>query len=266
MKLGAAYNIFDGEELLEGSIKSIRSCVDVVIVVYQTLSNWGNTNEKLQDTLITLQNKKLIDELILYNPQLNGTHPHFNETNKRRKGYMACLKHSCTHFLLMDCDEYYFKKDFNNVKEIIKNENYSGSACQIATYYHKPEYLIQPHYTYFVPFIHECQEAMKIGIAQDRYPVPADPTRKCSSINKFWIIGREKLEMQHYSYVRNNIAKKLYNSSAKFNFNDIRTHIDKFNSFKIGDELIYFSKYHTIKEVENYFKIKINSNGSSNNG
>ena len=42
MKLGVSYNVFDGEELLESSIKSIRDNVDHISVVYQTISNFGN--------------------------------------------------------------------------------------------------------------------------------------------------------------------------------------------------------------------------------
>ncbi len=35
MKLGVAYNVFDGHELLEKSILSIRGCAAVVVVVWQ---------------------------------------------------------------------------------------------------------------------------------------------------------------------------------------------------------------------------------------
>jgi hypothetical protein len=42
-KLGAAYNVFDGEELLLRSIESIRPVVQFVAVVYQTTSNFGDT-------------------------------------------------------------------------------------------------------------------------------------------------------------------------------------------------------------------------------
>ena len=40
MKIGVSYNLFDGEELLESSIKSIRKNVDYISVVYQTISNF----------------------------------------------------------------------------------------------------------------------------------------------------------------------------------------------------------------------------------
>ena len=45
MKLGAAYNVFDGEELLENSIVSIRPEVDYVVVVYQTCTFVDSVNE-----------------------------------------------------------------------------------------------------------------------------------------------------------------------------------------------------------------------------
>ena len=41
MKLGVSYNLFDGEELLENSIKCIRDSVDHISVVYQSTSNFG---------------------------------------------------------------------------------------------------------------------------------------------------------------------------------------------------------------------------------
>ena len=41
MKVGISYNLFDGEELLEASIKSVRDNVDYISIVYQTESNFG---------------------------------------------------------------------------------------------------------------------------------------------------------------------------------------------------------------------------------
>ena len=41
MKLGLAYNLFDGEELLEYSLRSIRNNVDYISVQYQEISNHG---------------------------------------------------------------------------------------------------------------------------------------------------------------------------------------------------------------------------------
>ena len=56
MKLAAIYNVFDAEELLPYSIKSIRDVVDKVIVVYQKTSNMGekHPNENFEDFILSL--------------------------------------------------------------------------------------------------------------------------------------------------------------------------------------------------------------------
>jgi hypothetical protein len=92
-KLGAAYNVFDGEELLWRSIESIRPVVQFVAVVYQTTSNFGDA--AAPELLSTLQasdspnltlapkikcnalsrvvqalvERRLIDKLVFYSPQ-----------------------------------------------------------------------------------------------------------------------------------------------------------------------------------------------------
>ena len=89
MKLGVSYNIFDGEELLEGSIRQIRDNVDYISVVYQTISNFGNPcSPGLELMLKNLKSIGLVDELFLYMPNLNGG-GHFNEI---RKNQQALLK------------------------------------------------------------------------------------------------------------------------------------------------------------------------------
>ena len=66
MILGVSYNIFDGEEVLEGSIKQIRDQVDFISVVYQTKSNFGNTaDSNLVPLLENLKSRGLIDKLYL---------------------------------------------------------------------------------------------------------------------------------------------------------------------------------------------------------
>ena len=70
MKLGACYNVFDGEELLEASIISIRDNVDFVVVVYQTISNFGYSCDKgLLPLLEGLVRKGLVQELVHYTPK-----------------------------------------------------------------------------------------------------------------------------------------------------------------------------------------------------
>ena len=41
MKLAAIYNVWDGVELLRGSMESVKDGVDLFIIVYQNVSNIG---------------------------------------------------------------------------------------------------------------------------------------------------------------------------------------------------------------------------------
>lgn len=84
MKLGISYNLFDGEELLEKSILSIRENVDYISVVFQMVSNLGDIcNPNIKNQLIELKSKGLINDFYLYIPDLNNS-PHYNEITKRR--------------------------------------------------------------------------------------------------------------------------------------------------------------------------------------
>ena len=83
MKLIAIYSVFDGEELLEYSIKSIRNSVDYVLVIYQKISNFGVINNDVENKVMELKNNGLIDEIMYFktikqNPLLNEILSSFN--------------------------------------------------------------------------------------------------------------------------------------------------------------------------------------------
>lgn len=246
MRLAAIYNVWDGEELLKFSVNSVRHVVDKIIVVWQNKSNWGNHHspEWAFEGLDA-------DKFIFYSPT-NARHPHVNETRKRRIGLEEARK-DCTHFMFMDADECYFKDELKYAWDMVKRDKLTGCACPITTYYKDPTYQVTPHYKYYVPLIHEIQDRLNIG--EVHYPVAADPTRKCSATQNFHILQRHECEMHHYSFIRKDIAKKLLNSSARMNFNDISRNVESFNNFKPGNGLIYFSKEQTIKVVPNYLDL-----------
>ena len=67
MRLGACYNVFDGHELLEWSVRSIREEVCHIVVVYQTVSNFGEAaSPSLLPYLLRLKEMRLVDELVPY--------------------------------------------------------------------------------------------------------------------------------------------------------------------------------------------------------
>ncbi len=257
MKLGLSYNVFDGEELLEGSIKQIRGEVDYISVVYQTVSNFGHScDENLILLLEDLKSSGLIDETYKYTPtDIVGS---TNELKKRNIGLELSIKNGCTHHMSIDTDEYYNIDEFRNMKKIVTDGDYDSSVCQMITYYNKPIYRIEPKETYYVPLIYKIRKNVLFG--KNKFPVIVDPTRKMEPGN-CKIFTREEIEMHHLSYVRNNIFKKLNNSSAKKNFeSEISFLVDYFNSWEYGKKALMPGrpcKYYDVVEVENKFNIKL---------
>jgi hypothetical protein len=256
MRLGISYNVFDGEELLEGSIRCIRTEVDYISVVYQTTSNFGNPcSKELVPLLNRLKEEGLIDELFEYNPRLNKG-GHFNEITKRNIGLSLSEGNGCTHHMAMDSDEYYDIEEFKNMKKIIEEDDYDSSYCQMQTYYKSWEYCLDPPEEYYVSLIFKIKNDTNY-VMMAPSPVLVDPTRRISPISKPIVLGRDQIQMHHGSYIRNNINIKLTNSSASINFNkDIEKITEHYNNWSYPNKVLWGgspSILYTVKKVENKF-------------
>jgi len=254
MKLGVSYNLFDGEELLESSIKSIRDNVDYVSVVYQTVSNFGNPcDESLVPLLEDLKSKGLIDELFEYRPNINKG-GHYNEIRKRNIGLTLSEGDGCTHHMAMDSDEFYTDEQFKHMKNVIEDGNYDSSACQMTTYYKEPIYRLEPKEEYYVSLPFKIKQGIEYVIGHP-FPVLVDPTRRMEP-GKCKIFTRDEIEMHHMSYVRKNIRKKLQNSSASPNFRNIDKIVDYYQKWEYPQQGLMGGapdKFYDIVEVEKQF-------------
>lgn len=256
MRLGISYNLFDGEELLEGSIKQIRDLVDYVSVVYQTTSNFGNPcNPNLVPLLERLKSEGLIDELFEYSPKVNKG-GHSNEIQKRNIGLALSQGAGCTHHMSMDSDEYYLKSEFSFLKNKIIEGDYDSSYCQMQTYYKSWEYSLNPPEEYYVSLIFKIKSESTYVLG---YPAPVlvDPTRRMSPSDKPIVFKRDEIQMHHGSYIRDNVRTKLINSSASTNFNkDIDRIVNHYNSWTYPNKVLWGgapSTLHTVKKVNNLF-------------
>lgn len=257
MKLGASYNAFDDSvELLRDSIVSIRDNVDYVSVVYQKISNYGQQGKpETLELLKELQDDKLIDDCFLFEPKVG--HGSINEVNKRNYGLQTCKNASCTHFMTMDCDEYYKQVEFANAKDIICKEDYDTTICSIQNYFKKPTYQIRPFNKLTVPFITRINDKLSYN-KSNKFPTLVDPTRR-SIPGKWHLFERDIIEMHHFSYVRSNIRDKLTNSSARGCFKQIDNFITLYDDYKPGDTF-WISEppgKETTVEVENFFNINL---------
>lgn len=256
MKLGVSYNLFDGEELLEKSILSIRSSVDHINVVYQKFSNYNfSASPDIESLLYKLKNEGKIDSITEYVTDFNLS-PHQNEINKRNIGLKNSKDNHCTHHMSLDTDEFYIKEDLQKVKSFLqKNPEYDSSACQMKTYYKSGEYCISPPEDYYVSLIYKITSN---NFTFTDFPVLVDPTRRIKTDNCA-IFDRSVIEMHHMSYIRNDIKKKLQNSSAFINFsNSIDEIVNHFNNWKFGTPALFAGSpnvFRNIEKTKNLFNI-----------
>lgn len=237
MRLAAIYNVFDGVELLKGSIESIRPFVDEVIIVYQDVSNYGERFDPLPWI-----NQCDADILLKHDPH---GRPLSNEIAKRNKGIKAAFHLGCTHFLTMDCDEYY--RDFGAAKQAYIDSKCSGSVVPLHTYFKEPTLMLEKDEDFFVPFIHKLNRNTVSG--GRLYPYRVDPSRR---INDQSVIKLPHF-MHHYSWVRADIDRKVRNSTAAKNLAKSKHLTEYRKDLKEGDFLeCYNSK---LVRVPNWFNI-----------
>lgn len=231
MKLGIAYNIFNGDELLIDSLERLRTVSEYIVLTYQDISNVGNISKSNLLEKLSMIDKSLFDDIVLFNPSLKLS-PQENETKKRNLGLKYAKKNKCTHFMSVDCDEFYDLKQFSKAKEEIIRNGYKSTACELVNYFHSSKYQMIENKQY-VPFIFKISYFKKHKIYR-KLPVVVDPTRVIRN-DSFHCFDSNKLIMHHMSYVRVNyesIKSKLYNSPNKHLFNTILTkYLEYYNNW-----------------------------------
>lgn len=241
MKLAAIYNVWHDWDLLDHSIRNIKSLVDGIIIVGSEYSNYG------EHSPITASYPVSICE-----PKKQS--PMANETMKRNHGLEVARKAGYTHFISMDADEFYEPISFFHHKKLFKNPDLKGLVCRCQTYFRSPALTIGLDTT-LVPFIHELTPTIRHDFNR-KYPfawidgkIRIDPTR---SLNINSGVEMCDIIMQHYSWVRKDIEIKIRNSSARENIERSTVRQD-FVSAQEG----YFVKYYgkTLATVPNLFNI-----------
>lgn len=256
-KLGVAYNLFTGYELLKHSINCVRSNVDYICVVYSLCSHRGDKlNYSFMSELERLLKEKKIDEIIEYKPteKLSAKE---NEAEQRNLGLYKCKENGCEYFMTMDVDEMYIDSEFKRAKETILNGCYDSSACQMLSYYKYDNVIIEPPETYYVPFIYKINNVDKFE--EKGFPVIVDGTRKYT-VGKNYLFKREELQMHHFTYVRSDIREKLKHSCTftdSEKIENIEKHYNSFNRFDMDSKILTFHGYSNFKKINSLFHIKL---------
>ena len=241
MKLAAIYNVYDGVELLRPSMKCLYDHVDLLIIVYQDVSNFGETDSPFAD----IEELGLLDKVILvkFDPivEMGGS---MNERAKRNLGIDFARANHCTHFLSLDVDEFY--EDFGDAKRQFIRSGGKGSVCRMHTYFKTPTFRFDRPEDYFVPFIHELRDETASGAS--RYQFYVDPTRRVNEED----VVELPIFMHHFSWVRKDIMRKARNSSATGIISN-STIMDDYNNPNLSEGFLLRNWGRKIVAVEDKF-------------
>jgi hypothetical protein len=253
MRLAAIYSVFDGEELLEGSIAQIRPHLDFVLCAAQTISNQGEHYDGGWCKCQELKSRGLEDELTLFTP-VPGEKPARMERDKRIGGARAVAERGFTHFLYLDCDEYYDTEQFAAGKGLVDRDDIDGSVAHMKTYFKRPDWQLEGLESDYVPFIHRAR--VDIRNVGRRYPFPCDATRTVDAQNVI-ALPAEVIVMHHYSWVRNDIMRKVRNSTLAGYLKEQSTLLQDYNRAQLGDSVSHGTR--RLIQTVNQFNIRVGS-------
>lgn len=217
MKIVALYVVWDGVELLKHSIRVMRPVVDDIMIVFSNTSNYG----EFKDTYQELKDAGL-DKYTLFNHEpVKSLQPSDNERMKRNFILNEAKRSDFTHFVMLDCDEFYEREKFlNEWARFHINPDLKGMVASVEVYFKSPT-LSAGMDTTLVPFIHKLTPDLAF-VWNRNYPfawidkqIRIDPTRQLNlTEGVIWTAG---IHMHHYSWVRKDINQKIRNSTARNN-------------------------------------------------
>lgn len=256
MKLGIAYNSFDGIELLGYAIESIRKEVDFICLIRQEMSFHGNKAD-LNDleAIDKLKKYGLADSIVNYTPNLSLSSRE-NETIIRNLGLDQSIENGCSHHISADVDEFYLPNQLKYAKEAVLQ--FDCSIAESIDYFKHPTWKVVPERRNLIPLIHPVENRYEMNL---KFPFPVDITRRQAKYDKCLVLDPEKFIVHHMTYVRNNIHKKALNNIN--HKNDLKNNLNGFDKYKLGDRLVMPPDYLNRKTVEtiNLFGIEV-LNGS----
>lgn len=210
---GASYNVFNGEEHLIHSLRLMRKNVDYINIVVQFVSNVGNSaSPRLESVLHQIQVEGLVDAVYVYNPDRSIT-PVENEIRKRNIGLQLAKNAGVTHFLTMDCDEYYPVSEFAAAKDFIVSNNIMSSAVRTYLHIKRPVWRSESPDTTCCAFLTKIETGDEL-VLDAPYPAAlVDPTRRLNGSAQTQLLPLELIAMRHMNLVRADLQNKLSNSS-----------------------------------------------------
>lgn len=255
MRLAACYSLFNGLELLEGSMRSVIEDVDMIILCVNTHSHFGTPDNRPAKFVEKYRNKPGF-HIISYTPDQSIN----SKENERRKHQLMINKArelSASHFILMAEDHFYMPREFRQAKKVVEHLSLSTSFTRMFTYYKYPTWRLTPIEDYSCPFITRLDSDLKIS-RNPAYPIKVDPSLEIDRVGNWHLFDEKTIMLHHFSMVRDDIAYKFQNAAAsiRWNADRIGVFLKEYNEYdiKTNPGITYF-KGRKIEIVEDTFGI-----------
>ena len=256
MRFGVSYNIFNGEEHLIPSIKSIRDSVDYINLVVQYVSNnYSNASEKLFEVLKEIRTSGLVNEIIEYTPTNQA--PQLNEYQKRVIGFNSARDNGIDYFATMDADEYYFSYQLNQAKRFLISNSISCAVVPTFLHIKRPIYRSKLRDTTDVCFFTRINHTTKLAFGAP-FNANVDPTRRLiTSDPNLYFFKENELAMMHMNLVRqDHLKSKLENTPSSKNTKFIKAVKKAYETWEYGNLLEFPGKPQMeIIKVQDFFQI-----------
>lgn len=239
MKLIALYTVFNGTELLDGSISRIVDHVDEILVCYQTISNTGTkSREPIQWKRKSKYASKI--KFIEWTPDLSKSTKQ-NEVDKHNFMLSCARRNGFSHYVLMACDHYYDTEQFASAKQQLIESPVDVTATQMYTYYKHINWRIEPIEDYCMPFICKIRDGVYFHYGL-KYPVKTDPSVVMTKCDSFRLFSEPEIMLNHYSMIRTDIHNKFKNAAASIRWRpeQIERFISEYENAQPGDSISYF--------------------------
>lgn len=238
MILGGLYSVFNGLELLEGSIAQVIEDLDVLIICWQKVSNKGEISEELPQYLNRFVHNPKV-KLIEYATDIKLSTKD-NELAKHNLMLSEAKKSGCTHFFISACDHYYIKEQIRYAKKLILERGYDATATALYTYYKYPYYRLDPPEAYYMPFI--CRLYLDTQFRKGQYFCYVDPAVKAFPYSRPYLFSADEVVLYHFSMIRVDIRNKFRNAAASVNWTreTVDRFIKEYENARPGDSISYF--------------------------
>lgn len=243
----------DTIDLLPHCIENLLPVVDGILVIWSNQSNYGQH----RDDCYLFSISDFDPKVRFYQYEPNGKfNCHENETLKRNYGIDKAKQLGFTHIIVSDADEFYFKEDIEQGRNIFMlDPTLNGLVCGLNVYIKKPTLFCADHT--LVSFITKLQSETKVG-AFKNFPFAydgqgnahIDPTRRFNYSNNVEFL--DDVKMHHFSWCRKDVNLKIENSSARNNIKKSSIYEDLANAAPGVYNHFYRQK---LQECPNYFNL-----------